>query len=72
MSSETGFKMFRWAPDGIYDYTEYLTRYVVVNGNPTIVINKEWIERGAPEHLTEDLKQPWGSFPDIPPKPKKN
>ena len=71
MSSETGFKMFRWVSDGTYDYSEFLTRYVLVDGNPIIVINKDWIERGGPNDVVDELKQPWGAFPDIPPKPKK-
>lgn len=71
MSAESDFKMFKWVPDGTYDYSEFLTRYVIVNGNPTIVINKAWIDSGAPEHLDASLKQAWQSFPDIPTKPPK-
>lgn len=72
MSSSGGnFKMFKWVPDGTYDYGEFLIRYVLVNGNPTIVINKDWIDRGAPNDLDISLHQPWGTFPDFPPKPKK-
>ncbi len=71
MSSELDFKMFSWVPDGTYDYTAFLTRYVLVNGNPTIVINKDWVDRGGPASTYDELKQPWGAFPDIPPKPSK-
>lgn len=71
MSSESDFKMFKWVPDGTYDYSEFLTRYVIVNGNPTIVINKEWVDSGGPEQVDDSLKQLWGSFPDFPPKPPK-
>jgi hypothetical protein len=66
-----GFKMFKWVPDGTYDYQEYLTRYVVVNCNPTIVITKMWLDKGGPEDASEELRQPWGSFPDFPPKEDK-
>ena len=71
MSSETGFKMFRWVTDGTYDYNEFLCRYVIVNGNPIIVIAKQWVDSGGPNDVSEELKQPWGSFPDMPPKPSK-
>ena len=62
------FKMFDWVPDGTYDYQKYLTRYVLVKGSPVIVITKMWLDGGGPVDVTDDLKQPWGSFPDFPPK----
>lgn len=65
------FKMFKQAPDGVYDHQEYLIRYVVVDGNPTTAINKTWIEQGAPPSIPAELHQPWGTYPDIPPKIKK-
>lgn len=65
------FQMFKQAPDGIYDHREYLIRYVVVEGNPITTINKAWIDGGVPSHLPTELHQPWGTFPDIPPKIKK-
>lgn len=65
------FKMFKWVPDGIYDYSEYFVRYVIVNNNPTKVIAKAWLDKGGPEHESPMLRQPWGSFPDFPIKPKK-
>lgn len=71
MSSESGFKMFKWVPDGTYDYSDFLTRYVIVNGNPTVVINQAWVNKGGPEGVSAELKQVWGSFPDMPAKPLK-
>ena len=71
MSSESGFKMFKWVPDGTYDYSDFLTRYVIVSGNPTVVINRAWVNSGGPEGVSAELKQVWGSFPDMPPKPLK-
>ncbi len=65
------FKMFKWVPDGTYDYQEYQTRYVLVNHNPIIVITKMWLDKGGPEDVSEELRQPWGSFPDFPPKESK-
>jgi hypothetical protein len=71
MSSESDFKMFKWVPDGTYDYSEFLCRYVIVNNNPKIVISKSWVDNGGPNDVSDELKQPWGSFPDMPPKPSK-
>ena len=65
------FKMFGWVPDGTYDYQNYLTRYIVVNGNPKTVISKMWVDQGGPDNVSSELKQPWGAFPDFPPKPEK-
>lgn len=62
------FKMFDWVPDGTYDYQKYLTRYVLVNGSPVIVITKMWVDKGGLEDVSPELRQPWGSFPDFPPK----
>jgi hypothetical protein len=66
------FKQFAWVPDGIYDYTDYCVRYVLANGNPTMVISKMWVDSGGPDHVSSELKQPWGAFPTFPPKPPKN
>lgn len=72
MSSLGGdFKMFKWVPDGTYDYSEFLVRYVIVNHNPTVVITKAWVDQGGPENVSSALRQPWGAFPDFPIKPKK-
>ena len=72
MSSPGGdFKMFKWVPDGTYDYSEFLVRYVIINSNPIVVITKAWVDQGGPENVSSALKQPWGAFPDFPTKPKK-
>ena len=65
------FKQFAWVPNGTYDYTEHLCRYVVVDGNKSICISKMWIDQGGPQNVDQTLKQPWGSYPDFPPKPPK-
>lgn len=65
------FKQFAWVPDGIYDYNNFLVRYVLKDGNPVIVISKMWVDKGGPDDVSLQLKQPWGSFPDFPPKPEK-
>lgn len=65
------FKQFPWVPDGIYDYQDFLVRYVVKDGNATCVISKGWVDIGGPDDVSSNLKQPWGSFPTFPPKPPK-
>ena len=65
------FQQFPWVPDGTYDYKDYCVRYVIVNGNATTVLSKMWVESGPPKELPLELHQPWGSFPDFPPKPPK-
>ena len=65
------FKQFKWVPDGTYDYSEFLVRYVIVEGNAKTVISKMWIDQGGPQNVDQTLKQPWGSYPDFPPKPPK-
>jgi hypothetical protein len=41
------------------------------NGNPVTVITIMWLEQGGPDDVSDELRQPWGSFPDFPPKPVK-
>lgn len=65
------FKQFAWVPDGTYDYEYFLTRYVIRDGNATVVISKVWVDKGGPDDVSYELKQPWGAFPDFPPKPPK-
>ncbi len=67
----TTFQQFKWVPDGTYDYEEYLVRYNIVNGNSTRVISKMWVDQGGPDDVSDELRQPWGAFPDFPPKPAK-
>jgi len=65
------FKQFEWVPDGTYDYSEFLVRYVIVDNNPKTLISKEWVDKGGHDTLPRELQQPWGTFPDFPPKPPK-
>ena len=69
----TGFKMFAWVPDGIYDHREYLVRYVIKDGcvKGQTILSKMWVDSGPPDDVQLELKQPWGTFPDVPPKPPK-
>ena len=71
-SAGKDFKMFKWVPDGTYDYSEFLVRYVIVKHNPVTVITKSWVDQGGPDNVSDALRQPWGTFPDFPLKPKKS
>lgn len=65
------FKMFGWVPNGTYDSEYYQVRYTIADGNPKTVITKMWLEEGGPNDVNEDLKLPWGSYPNLPAKPGK-
>ena len=72
MESNVKFRMFGQAPDGTYDHANHLVRYVIVDGNPVTTISKLWIDQGGPQDLDQYYNHPWNTFPDFPPKPKKN
>ena len=63
--------MFYWVPDGVYDHEAHDCRYVIVDGKPKTVVSKMWLKDGGPDTLPYDMKIPWGSYPDMPPKPPK-
>lgn len=63
--------MFKHVPDGIYDHAINLVRYEVVGGKPRKVISKMWLDKGGPDNVSDQLKKPWGSYPNIPAKPAK-
>ena len=71
--SSTGFKQFAWVPDGIYDHIENQVRYVVKDGctKGQTVLSRNWVDIGPPDEVQSELKQRWGTFPDVPPKPPK-
>ena len=41
------FKQYKWVPDGTYDSSEYLVRYVIEEGNAKTVISKSWVDEGG-------------------------
>lgn len=65
-------KNFEWVPDGVYDHSFYNLRYVVANGHHHMAISKMWLDNGGPEDASPEMRLPWGSYPDIPPKPVKS
>ena len=71
-SSKIKFRMFDWVPDGTYDHAAHLVRYCIVDGNPVITIAKLWVDQGGPQDIDQYYNQPWNTFPDFPPKSKKN
>lgn len=60
-----------WVPDGIYDYVDHKVRHMIRDGNPVYTLSKMWLDKGPPDDMPDELKLPWGSFPDLPLKPKK-
>ena len=72
MESKVKFRMFSWVPDGTYEHADHLVRYVIVDGNPIITIAKLWVDQGGPQDLDQYYNQPWGTFPVMPTKPKKD
>lgn len=71
MSAEKGWKMYGWVPDGTYDNSTYLIRYVLRDGMPTFTMTKMWLDNGGPKDIPPELLLPWGTYPDTPPKPEK-
>lgn len=63
--------MFPWVPDGTYDSRDLFVRYIIVDGMPKIIMHKMWVDQGGPEDVPLELRQPWETFPDFPPKPEK-
>jgi hypothetical protein len=66
-----GSKLFHWVPDGVFDKRDFLVRYQITDGMPVTVISKMWLDQGGPADVVDSLRQPWGTFPDMPPRPAK-
>lgn len=64
-------KQFPWVPDGVYDHSHFQVRYEVVQGFVMTVISKMWVDKGGPEGVDMALRLPWGTYVDMPEKPKK-
>ena len=69
--SSTKFRMFHWVSDGIYDHREFLTRYMIEDGGYSKVAQLQWLTPERWDDLPESFRQPWGHYPDMPPKPPK-
>lgn len=58
--------------DGAYDTSTCKTRMFIYNGFAYLVASKLWVDDVvANKRLPEWMQKPWGSYPDIPPKPPK-
>lgn len=68
-----GFKQFAWVPDGTYDHQDFQVRYVIKDGctKGQKIISRTWVDQGGPDDVSLELKQKWGTYPDVPPKPLK-
>lgn len=64
-------KNFDWVPDGVYDSTFYLVRYVIEDGAHHAAISKMWLDNGGPDDADMALRLPWGTYIDLPQKPQK-
>lgn len=71
-NKDSDWAPYPWIDDGIYDYTDDKTRYTIKNHWAVYVISKQWLDKGGPEGDLPEFKDPWGSYPDFPPKPPKN
>ena len=62
---------YSYAPDGAYDFSKFHIRYFIVKGFPFLVASREWVnDPVANQRLSEWMRAPWGTYPDIPAKPK--
>ena len=63
---------FSHCEDGAYDDLKSKTRYFIYGGFHYYVISKMWIEDEVGNKRLDPWEQaPWGTYPDIPPKPPK-
>ena len=63
-------KTHPWAEDGIYDHQKFLTRYWVKEGRAVEVASLLWIQSDRASELSPAMQVPWGTYPDMPPRPK--
>lgn len=63
-------KTHPWVPDGIYDHHKYLVRYKIKEGRAQEVASLLWIQSDKAVELSEDMRVQWGTYPNLPDKPK--
>ena len=71
-TSERYGKTHPWAPDGIYDDQKFQTRYWVKDGRAQEVASILWIQSPKATELSPAMQATWGTYPDMPPRPKKS
>ena len=65
-------KSHPWVEDGAYDHLGHCTRLFFYNGFSYLVASKMWVDdEVANKRLPEWMQKPWGTYPDMPPKPPK-
>lgn len=57
--------------NGPYDDLSSKTRYFIVDGFAYFIISKLWVDDGDHSRLQPWMRKPWGTYPDLPPKPAK-
>ena len=58
--------------DGAYDFGDHCTRMFIHNGFSYLVASKMWVDdEVANKRLPEWMQKPWGTYPELPPKPAK-
>lgn len=63
---------YRHASDGAYDEEETKSRRFIHGGFCYLVASKMWVEdEVGNKKLPEWMQAPWGTYPDLPPKPPK-
>lgn len=62
---------YKHVPNGPYDDVIGKSRLFIYGGFHYIIVSKAWIEEGDHSRLEGWEKEPWGTYPDLPPKPPK-
>jgi hypothetical protein len=58
--------------DGAYDEQSTLSRKFIYEGFNYLIATKMWVDdQVANKRLPEWMQAPWGTYPDMPPKPPK-
>ena len=63
-------KTHPWVPDGIYDDQKNRVRYWVKDGRAIEVASVIWIESHKVTELSPVMQAAWGTYPNMPPRPK--
>lgn len=67
------YKSHPWViENGAYDYDDHHTRLFIYNGFSYMVASKTWVDdQVANKRLPLWMQKPWGTYPNLPPKPPK-
>lgn len=59
---------YKHVPNGAYDDVKGKSRLFIYDGFAYIIISKMWIEEGSHSTFEDWMKEPWGTYPDLPKK----